>query len=63
MLGRNVDFFAVLFIALAMLGFAQARSWHLPDGMDSIRIGNAIDVERCPISQQVLSNLASILHL
>jgi hypothetical protein len=59
MLGRNVDFFAVLVIAIAMLGFAEVRNLRMPD---SIRIGNAIDVERCPISQQVLSNLSSIFH-
>ncbi|MGA2878042.1 MAG: hypothetical protein ABSG13_03750 [Bryobacteraceae bacterium] len=59
MFGRNIDFFAVSFIALAMLGFAEVRTWHMPD---SIRIGNAIDVERCPISQQVLSNLSSIFR-
>ena len=59
MFGRNVDFFAVLFIALAMLGFAEARTWHMPD---SIRIGNAIDIERCPTTQQVLSNLSSIFR-
>jgi hypothetical protein len=60
MLGRNIDFFAVLFIALAMLGFAELRSWHLPEALDSIRVENAIDVERCPLSRQVLSNLSSI---
>jgi hypothetical protein len=59
MFGRNVDFFAVLVIAVAMLGFAEARTWHMPD---SIRIGNAIDVERCPTTQQVLSNLSSIFR-
>ena len=45
MFGRNVDFFAVFFIALAMLGFAEVRTWHMPD---SIRIENAINVESCP---------------
>ncbi len=59
MFGRNVDFFGVLFIALAMLGFAEVRNWHVPD---SIRIGDAIEVERCPISRQVLSNLFAIFH-
>jgi hypothetical protein len=59
MLGRNVDFFAVFFIAITMLGFAEVRSWHVPD---SIRIGNALDVERCPMSQQVLTSLSSIFH-
>jgi hypothetical protein len=62
MFGRNIDFFAVFFIAIAMLGFAEVRSWHLPEALDSIRVENAIDVERCPISRQVLSNLSSILH-
>jgi hypothetical protein len=59
MWGRNIDFFAVFFIALAMLGFAEVRSWHVPD---SIRIGNAVDVEHCPISQQVLTSLTAIFH-
>jgi hypothetical protein len=59
MLGRNVDFFAVFFIGIAMLGFAEVRSWHVPD---SIRIGNAVDVERCAISQQVLSSFSAIFH-
>jgi hypothetical protein len=62
MFRRNIDFFAVSFIALAMLGFAEVRSWHLPEALDSIGFKNAIDVEQCPISKQVLSNLASLLH-
>jgi hypothetical protein len=60
MFGRNVDFFAVLFIALAMLGFAEVRSWHLQEALDSIRVENAIQIDRCPVSQRVFSNLASI---
>jgi hypothetical protein len=62
MFGRNIDFFAVLFIALAMLGFTELRSWHIPEALDSIRVENAIQVERCPISRQVLSTLSSMLH-
>ena len=62
MLGKNIDFFAVLAIALAMLGFAEARSWHFEDALDSIRIGNAIQVDGCPSSRQVLSNLVSIFR-
>ena len=62
MFAKNIDFFAVLFIAFAMLGFAEVQSWHLPGTLDSIRIENAIQVERCPISQQLLSNLARIIH-
>jgi len=60
MLGRNIDFLAVSVIALAMLAFAEVRTWHLSEALDSIRIENAIQVERCPLSQQVLSNLALI---
>jgi hypothetical protein len=62
MLRQNVDFFAVAIIALAMLGFAEVRSWHFPETLDSFRVENAIDVQRCPISSQVLLNLTSILR-
>jgi hypothetical protein len=62
MLGKNVDFFGVLFIALAMLGFTELRSWHLPEALDSIRVENAIDIQRCPISREALSNLFSIFR-
>jgi hypothetical protein len=62
MLGRNVDFFAVLFISLAMLGFAEVRSWHWSEALDSIGFQNAIHVERCPSSRQVISNLSGIFH-
>ena len=62
MFGRNVDFFGVLFIALAMLAFAEVRSWHVPEALDSIRFGDAINVERCPTSRQVLSSLSAIFN-
>jgi hypothetical protein len=62
MFRQNIDFFAVLFIGLAMLGFAEARSWHMSEALDSIHLENAIDVEHCPISEQVLSNISSIFH-
>jgi len=62
MLRKNIDFIAVSSIALVMLGFAQLRSWQLPEGLDSIHIENAIDIERCPVSSQVLSHLFAILH-
>jgi hypothetical protein len=62
MLKENVDFVAVFAIALVMLGFAEVRSWQVPRGLDMIRVENAIDVDRCPITQQVLSNLNSIFH-
>ena len=62
MFKQNIDFFAVLSIALAMLGFAEVRSWHFQEALDSIRVDNAIQVERCPTSQQVLTSLSSIFH-
>ena len=61
MFGRNVDFFAVLFIALAMLGFAELRSLHFPN-LDTIRIEDAIQVDPCPTTRQVVSNILSIFH-
>jgi hypothetical protein len=62
MFKQNIDFFAVLSIALAMLGFAEVRSWHFQEALDSIRVEKAIQVERCAISRQVVSNIRSILH-
>ncbi len=62
MLERNVDFFAVLFIAVAMLGFAEVRSWHISEALDSIRVENAIHVDQCPVSRQVLSDISSIFR-
>jgi len=62
MLKKNVDFFAVLLIALAMLGIAQVRTWHFQDPLDSVHFENAIDIERCPLSQEVISSLSSLLH-
>jgi len=66
MFGRNVDFVAVLFITLVMLGLGWVRSSHWPswsnDALDSIRIENAITVESCPFPREILSNLSCILH-
>ena len=62
MFGRNVDFFAVFFIALAMLGFAKAQTWDLTEALDSIRVENAIQVDGCPTSRHVITTLSSILH-
>jgi hypothetical protein len=59
---QNIDFFAVAIIALVMLAFAQVRSWRFPEALDSFRVEHAIDIERCPISSQVLLNLTSILR-
>jgi len=62
MFGRNVDFVAVLFISLVMLGLGWVRSWHWIDSLDSIRVENAIRIERCPMPRDILSNLSCILH-
>jgi len=66
MFGRNVDFVAVLFITLVMLGFGWVRSSHWlswsNDALDSIHIENAIQVERCPLPSGILSALSCILN-
>jgi hypothetical protein len=58
MFGKNVDFVAVLFISLVMLAFAEVRSWHMSNPLDSIRFQDAIEIERCPLPNQVLSSLS-----
>jgi hypothetical protein len=64
MFGRNVDFVSVMLITLVMLGLGWARSLQWNEALDSIRIVDAIRVERCPLPlpREVLSNLSSILH-
>lgn len=61
-MGRNVDVFAVFVITLALLGFAQVRSEHSTEPLDSIRIEKTIQVERPLTFREVLSNLSCILH-
>jgi uncharacterized membrane protein len=61
MFGRNIDFLAVLFIAVVMLGFSKASSLKLPEAMDSIQMQNAVSVDSCPIRDKVLSRIAFIL--
>jgi hypothetical protein len=62
MLGRNIDFVAVLFIALVMLGLGWVRSWHWTEALDSMHVENAIQIERCPLPRDILSSLSCILH-
>ncbi len=62
MLRRNIDFFAVLVIALAVLAFSQAGAWSPFDTLDSIQVGNAIHVESCSSPQGILSHLSYILN-
>jgi hypothetical protein len=62
MFGRNVDFIAVLFITLMMLGLGWARSSHWAEALDSIRVENAIRVESCPLPRGILTSLSCILQ-
>ena len=61
MFGRNIDFLAVIFIAVVMLGFSKASSLKLPEAIDSIQMQNAVSVDTCPIRDKVLSRIAFIL--
>ena len=54
MFGRNVDFVAVMLITLVMLGLGWARSLRWNEALDSIRIVNAIRIERCPLPRDIL---------
>jgi len=63
MLRWNIDFLAVLFIAVVMLGFSEVRSLRIPsDVLDSIQMQNAVSVDSCPIRNEVLSRIAYILN-
>ena len=62
MFGKNVDFVAVSLISFLMLGLGWVRSWHWADTLASIRVENAIRIERCPLPRDILSNLSCILH-
>jgi type IV secretory pathway VirB6-like protein len=62
MLRWNIDFVAVLVIAVAMLGFSKASSLKFPaDAVESIRMQNAASGDDCQISE-VLSRIAYILN-
>ena len=61
MCGRNVDFVAVLVITLAMLAFSKARSFTMPEALDSIQIENAIHVEPSSLPGDLLSHLDCLL--
>jgi hypothetical protein len=63
MLRWNIDFVAVIVIAVAMLGFSRASSLRFPaDAVDSIRMQNAASGDACQISDEVLSRIAYILN-
>jgi len=63
MLRWNIDFLAVFFIAVVMLGFSKMASLRFPaDVVDSIQMQNAVSVDSCPIQREVLSRIAYILN-
>jgi hypothetical protein len=63
MLRWNIDFLAVLFIAVVMFGFSKMESLRIPsDVLDSIQMQNAVSVDSCPIRNEVLSRIAYILN-
>jgi hypothetical protein len=63
MLRWNIDFLAVFFIAVVMLGFSKMASLRFPaDVADSIQMQNAVSVDSCPIQREVLSRIAYILN-
>jgi hypothetical protein len=57
MLRWNIDFLAVLFIAVVMLGFSKMPSLGIP-----VQMQNAVSVDSCPIRNEVLSRIAYILN-
>jgi len=60
MLRRNIDFLAVLVIAVAMTGFSKARTVRFAEPGDFVRWDSARNVEQpCPL--KVLSHIAYIL--
>jgi hypothetical protein len=57
MLRWNIDFLAVLVIALVMLGFSK-----MPSLRHSFQFQNAVSVDSCPIRNEVISRIAYILN-
>lgn len=63
MLRWNIDFFAVLFIAVVMFGFSKMPSLRLsPDAMDSIQIQNAVSGDADSCANEVIARIANILN-
>jgi hypothetical protein len=62
---RHIDFFAVFFIAVVMIGFSQARNLTLPD-MPVVRANNVLvtstNNESCPIAREILASIDSFLN-
>jgi hypothetical protein len=61
MFKRNIDFLAVFFIAVAMLGFSKASSLRLAEPIESIQLQKVGNVDSCPFNE-ALSRIAYILN-
>jgi len=61
MVRRNIDFLAVLVIAVFMMGFSKARTIDLQQPADMIRWDNAANVDTCPL-QHAFSEIAYFLN-
>ena len=58
MFRRHIDFVAVFFIAIALLGFSKLPSLRFPDLRDSVRFQNAlVNIHSCPTTRAVLAHL------
>jgi hypothetical protein len=61
MFRRNIDFLAVLVIAVAMAGFSKARTIRVAEPADMIRWDNVATVDSCPL-QHAFSEIAYFLN-
>jgi pyridoxine 5'-phosphate synthase PdxJ len=63
MLRRHIDFIAVLFIAVVMIAVSKAAAFKVaPVEIYTVRFDNASNTTRYQISQELLSDLASLLN-
>jgi hypothetical protein len=62
MFRRNIDFLAVLVIAVAMAGFSKARTLRFEEPGDLVRWDNAANVDQsCPL-QHAFSEIAQLIQ-
>jgi len=61
MLRRNIDFLAVLVIAVAMTGFSKARTVRFAEPGDFVQWDSAANVDSCPL-QHAFSEIAYFLN-
>jgi len=59
---KNIDMIAVFVIAVAMAAFSEIQSFARPVEMKMVRLENAANFERCPISSAVLSRIDYLLN-